>query len=72
MTSLDILVTHGWDDYALLDSGDGRKLELYGPYRFIRPEAQALRLEELPTFLEDIRITREAYEKRAALTKSIG
>ncbi|MEO7557843.1 MAG: 3-deoxy-7-phosphoheptulonate synthase, partial [Gammaproteobacteria bacterium] len=28
---------------------------------------QALRLEELPTFLEDIRITREAYEKRAAL-----
>jgi 3-deoxy-7-phosphoheptulonate synthase len=30
---------------------------------------QALRLKELPTFLEDIRITREAYEKRAALTK---
>ncbi len=42
MTSLDILVTEGWDDYALLDSGDGRKLERYGPYRFIRPEAQAL------------------------------
>ncbi len=30
---------------------------------------QALRLEELPNFLEDIRITREAYEKRAALTR---
>lgn len=42
MTSLDILVTEGWDDYALLDSGDGRKLERYGPYSFIRPEAQAL------------------------------
>ncbi len=39
---LDILVTKGWDDYALLDSGAGRKLERYGPYRFIRPEAQAL------------------------------
>ncbi len=30
------------DDYALLDSGDGRKLEQYGPYRIVRPEAQAL------------------------------
>lgn len=32
----------GWDDFALIDSGDGRKLERYGPYRFIRPEPQAL------------------------------
>jgi 23S rRNA (cytosine1962-C5)-methyltransferase len=32
----------GWADYALLDSGAGRKLERYGPYRFIRPEPQAL------------------------------
>ena len=32
----------GWPDYALLDSGDGRKLERYGPHRFIRPEGQAL------------------------------
>ena len=31
---------------------------------------QALKLEELPMFLEDIRIAREAYEKRAALAKS--
>ena len=29
-------------DYRLLDSGDGRKLEQYGRYRLIRPEAQAL------------------------------
>lgn len=42
MTSLDVLVTESWDDYALLDSGNGRKLERYGPYSFIRPEAQAL------------------------------
>ncbi len=42
MTGLDLLVTEPWPDYALLDSGDGRKLERYGPYRFIRPEAQAL------------------------------
>jgi 23S rRNA (cytosine1962-C5)-methyltransferase len=32
----------GWEDYALLDSGSGRKLERYGPYRVIRPEAQCL------------------------------
>ncbi len=30
---------------------------------------QALRLEELPYFLEDVRIAREAYEKRVALTR---
>jgi 23S rRNA (cytosine1962-C5)-methyltransferase len=32
----------GWDDYWLVDSGDGRKLEQFGMYRFIRPEPQAL------------------------------
>jgi len=37
-----ILAGHGWDDYGLLDSGHGRKLERYGAYRFIRPEPQAL------------------------------
>ncbi|MEO1967672.1 MAG: class I SAM-dependent methyltransferase [Sphingomonadaceae bacterium] len=37
-----LMVGKGWADYGLLDSGDGRKLERYGPYRFIRPEAQAL------------------------------
>jgi 23S rRNA (cytosine1962-C5)-methyltransferase len=50
---LDILVTKGWDDYALLDSGAGRKLERYGPYRFIRPEAQALWQPESPDWQAD-------------------
>jgi 23S rRNA (cytosine1962-C5)-methyltransferase len=36
------LVSEPREDYALLDSGGGRKLERYGPYRFIRPEPQAL------------------------------
>lgn len=31
-----------WKEYALLDSGDGRKLEQVGPYRLVRPEARAL------------------------------
>jgi len=32
----------GWADYGLVDSGQGRKLERYGPHRFIRPEPQAM------------------------------
>ena len=39
---LATLVTEPWPGYGLLDSGHGRKLERYGPYRFIRPEPQAL------------------------------
>jgi 23S rRNA (cytosine1962-C5)-methyltransferase len=31
-----------WADYALLDSGGGRKLERYGRYRVVRPEPQCL------------------------------
>jgi len=37
-----VLEGAGWADYGLVDSGNGRKLERYGPYRFIRPEGQAL------------------------------
>jgi 23S rRNA (cytosine1962-C5)-methyltransferase len=31
-----------WKDYALLDSGDGLKLERFGDYVFVRPESQAM------------------------------
>ena len=37
-----VLAGEGWADYGLLDSGHGRKFERYGPYRMVRPEAQAL------------------------------
>ncbi len=37
-----ILIADDWQDYRLLDSGNGAKLELVGPYRFVRPEPQAL------------------------------
>ena len=37
-----ILETGPTQDYALLDSGNGRKLEQYGPYRSDRPEGQAI------------------------------
>ncbi|NSW53359.1 MAG: class I SAM-dependent methyltransferase [Anaerolineae bacterium] len=37
-----LLTSPDWRDFALLDSGDGRKLERYGPYVLIRPEAEAV------------------------------
>ncbi len=37
-----VMRTTAWEDYALIDSGGGRKLERYGPYRVIRPEPQCL------------------------------
>ena len=40
--SPETLVTRGWADYALLDSGNGRKLERYGPYTVVRPEPQCM------------------------------
>jgi 23S rRNA (cytosine1962-C5)-methyltransferase len=38
--SPETLVTRGWADYALLDSGHGRKLERYGRFTVVRPEPQ--------------------------------
>lgn len=39
-TSPETLLTKGWEDYALLDSGGGRKLERYGQFTVVRPEPQ--------------------------------
>ncbi len=37
-----LMIGEPWADYALLDSGHGRKLERFGRYSFIRPEPQAM------------------------------
>ncbi len=42
MTVLPVLVAEPSDGYALLDCGDGQKLEAYGPVRLVRPEPQAM------------------------------
>ena len=39
---LSTLIAEPWADYGLIDSGGGVKLERYGPYRFVRPEPQAM------------------------------
>ena len=38
-----------WRDYALLDSGEGLKLERFGKYVFVRPESQAMWKHSLTT-----------------------
>ncbi len=43
-----VIRTHGWKDYALVDSGGGRKLERYGPFQVVRPEPQCLWAPRLP------------------------
>jgi 23S rRNA (cytosine1962-C5)-methyltransferase len=43
-----LLESPNWSDYALLDSGDGLKLERFGPYTFVRPEVQVMWSRALP------------------------
>src|SRR5438105_192280 len=45
----EVMRTTGWADYELVDSGAGRKLERYGPYRVARPEPQCLWAPRLDT-----------------------
>ncbi|HAV77451.1 MAG TPA: SAM-dependent methyltransferase [Anaerolineae bacterium] len=41
-TPFTFLEATNWQDYSLLDSGDGLKLERFGKYVFARPESQAM------------------------------
>jgi 23S rRNA (cytosine1962-C5)-methyltransferase len=48
-----VMRTRGWADYALLDSGHGRKLERYGRFSVVRPEPQCLWSPALPAAVWD-------------------
>jgi 23S rRNA (cytosine1962-C5)-methyltransferase len=41
MQHIDLAIS-GWPDYELLDSGNNKKLEQFGPFILIRPETQAI------------------------------
>ncbi len=43
-----LLIADDWQDYALLDSGQGQKLEKFGPQRLIRPDPQAFWAPQTP------------------------
>ena len=44
-----LLIADDWSDYALLDCGDGMKLERFGTQRVIRPDPQAFWTPASPT-----------------------
>ncbi len=46
--AFSLLEAANWQDYELLDSGDGLKLERFGDYLFARPEPQAMWKRALP------------------------
>jgi len=39
---LTTIIAEPWEDYGLIDCGDGRKYEHYGDVRVVRPEPQAM------------------------------
>ena len=47
---LNLSLPPHWDDYELLDCGDGVKLERFGSFLLIRPEAEAIWKPSLPDF----------------------
>ncbi len=48
LPQFDLLPCPPWQDYDLLDSGNGQRLERFGPYRMIRPDAEAVWKPALP------------------------
>lgn len=49
LTPLILEASPKWKDYQLLDSGDGKTLERFGPYLLIRPRPQAIWAKSLPS-----------------------
>lgn len=43
-----ILSTPGWEEYQLLDTGEGMRLEQFGKYRIVRPDPQIIWKTHLP------------------------
>jgi 23S rRNA (cytosine1962-C5)-methyltransferase len=39
---IKIFCTKDWHDYEMLDTGEGEKLERFGPYTFVRPSESAI------------------------------
>ena len=46
--AIHTLFSPPWRDYELIDSGEGYKLERFGKFTFVRPEAQAVWRRSLP------------------------
>ena len=67
-----LLETGGFDEYRLVDSGNGRKLERFGEMTLIRPEEQAIwapRLAEERWLAVDATFTGDSEEEGAGRWK---
>ena len=42
LADLETIVAEPWDNWGLIDSGNGQKWERYGPVTVVRPEPQAM------------------------------
>jgi 23S rRNA (cytosine1962-C5)-methyltransferase len=42
VSGLEAIVAEPWEDWGLIDCGNGQKLERYGPMTVVRPEPQAM------------------------------
>jgi 23S rRNA (cytosine1962-C5)-methyltransferase len=42
VSSLETIIAEPWEDWGLVDSGNGQKLERYGDIHVVRPEPQAM------------------------------
>jgi 23S rRNA (cytosine1962-C5)-methyltransferase len=42
VNDLTTIVAEPWDDWGLIDCGNGQKIERYGPFKVVRPEPQAM------------------------------
>lgn len=63
---MQIQATSGWNGYALLDSGNGLRLEQFGPYTTVRPDPQAIwqpSLEQSEWLQADVRFVRTRADK---------
>ncbi|HEX7042904.1 MAG TPA: class I SAM-dependent methyltransferase [Patescibacteria group bacterium] len=63
---MQILISKGWQDYQLLDSGNGMRLEQFGPYLTARPDPQAIwkpSLSEKEWLDADVRYIRTQNDK---------
>ncbi|MDO8429164.1 MAG: class I SAM-dependent methyltransferase [Candidatus Daviesbacteria bacterium] len=45
---MKVLIAENWEDYELIDSGDGRRLERFGGYLLSRPDPQIIWKPSLP------------------------
>jgi len=48
LPDIQLEASKNWQDYQLLDSGEGKTLERFGPYTLIRPEPQVIWSRSLP------------------------